>query len=248
MTFRKLAILVLGASILFGGGAARATSQLPRYDVVVGTAKWGKPAHPLFREHSLPMLTSHMTNVAEIGDSNVVRGAGVATSMFLGGPLDPGDHLNSGYVTSFFARPGVGLDVGWWQAKLANHTFNPDAVIINLGINDAGAVPANYDARITALMLTLPDVPVFFPGYPVSLEPTARQAGAHAINHAWSLAAGRFPNLTIVPWGALAQTHPEWMDTADPAPVREHYTQDGYVALTTMELAAVDSMQPSPTP
>lgn len=195
--------------------------------------------------------TTHVTNPHQrlivdpinldfIGDSNVVRGAGVTTNVLQGGPLAP-QNVNLGYLPTFIGRPGMTLNVGYWQDRIASviPAFNPDAVFLNIGVNDSQSLD-NYDGRIDAFMANFdPATPVFYPGYPVALEPVAKQVGVHAVNHAWALAALRWPNLHIVGWGALAQDHPEWMDTSDPVGSRVHYTPDGYQALIGLEIAAL---------
>lgn len=176
--------------------------------------------------------------IAFVGDSNVVRGAGVTTNVLQGGPLDPAN-VTLGYIPQFVGRPGMTLNVGYWQGRLATlgAGWRPDVIVLNIGINDTQALD-NYDGRIDAFLGLLPaGVRVLWPGYPIMLEPVAKQVGAHAVNHAWAMAALRHPQqLTIVPWGAVARDHPEWIDRTDPVTKQVHYTPDGYQALINLEI------------
>jgi len=176
-------------------------------------------------------------DVAFVGDSNIVRGANATITTLRGA-----DTRNAprGYVPSFFARSGVRLNPVFFAHELATPRFHPDAVVLNIGINDTlkPALYAQYGRRIDKFMALLPTwVPVLYPTYPVAIEPQVRRLGASAINRAWWIATKRWPNVRIVRWGAYADQHPEWIDQTNPAPQqRVHYTPAGYDALARFEL------------
>jgi lysophospholipase L1-like esterase len=176
-------------------------------------------------------------DVAFVGDSNIVRGTDATIATLRGA-----DTRNAprGYIPSFFAKSGVRLNPVFFAHELATPRFHPDAVILNIGINDTlkPDLYAHYGKRIDKFMALVPTwVPVLYPTYPVAIEPQVRRLGANAINRAWWIATKRWPNVRIVRWGAYADQHPEWIDRSNPAPQqRVHYTPAGYDALARFEL------------
>jgi hypothetical protein len=183
-------------------------------------------------------------DVAFVGDSNVVRAAGAVVSV-LDSPHALSAHTRQ-YVPSFWARAGIPLAVGFWSERIGTKHFHPDVVVLNIGINDTTSPSgyADYGAKIDAFMRLIPkNVPVLWPGYPVAIEQPSRRTGALAVNHAWAMATARWPNLTIVPWGALADHHPEWINRTGPRSDWVHYTPTGYRALTNLEVAALNHLR-----
>jgi len=182
-------------------------------------------------------------DVAFVGDSNVVRGTR-ETIATLRGPN--AHHAPRDYIPRFFAKAGMRLNPVFFAHELATRRFRPDAVVLNIGINDTlhPDLYAHYGERIDKFMSLVPTwVPVLYPTYPVPIEPQARRLGANAVNRAWAIATKRWPNLRIVRWGALAAQHPEWIDQTNPAPVQHvHYTGAGYAALAQFELNVLNHL------
>jgi hypothetical protein len=182
-------------------------------------------------------------DVAFVGDSNIVRGTR-ETIATLRGP--DAHHAPRDYIPRFFAKAGMRLNPVFFAHELATRRFRPDAVVLNIGINDTlhPDLYAHYGERIDKFMSLVPTwVPVLYPTYPVPIEPQARRLGANAVNRAWAIATKRWPNLRIVRWGALAAQHPEWIDQTNPAPVQHvHYTGAGYAALAQFELNVLNHL------
>ncbi len=181
---------------------------------------------------------SRIVNVAMVGDSNIVRGAGPYVDILQGGPGAP-QNIDDGYVIQFYGRSGMNLNVAYWTNRLAG--ISADAVLLNIGVNDATPTfdPTAYGSKIDQFLALFAGLPVFWPGYPISIEPPDRQDAIHAVNHAWAIATSRHQNLTIIPWGALANSHPEWMLSGD-----VHYTSDGYYALAGLYHDTLEAAQP----
>lgn len=183
-------------------------------------------------------------DVAFVGDSNVVRGtdATIATLRAADAP-----DASRGYTPTFFAKAGTRLSPGFFARELATPRFHPDAVVLNIGINDTlhPDMYEQYGRRIDKFMSLFPIwVPVLFPTYPVAIEPSVRRDGANAVNRAWWIATRRWPNLRIVRWGEYADRHPEWMDRRNPAPQQQvHYTRAGYSALARVELNVLNHLR-----
>ena len=201
-------------------------------------------AHQPIVRRALAASQPKVFDVAFVGDSNVLRGAD-ATIVTLRGPA--AHDAPRGYVPSFFARAGMRLNPPFFAHELATRRFRPDAVVLNIGINDTlqPDLYARYGLRVDKFMSLFPIwVPVLFPTYPVAIEPQVRRVGANAVNRAWAIATKRWPNLRIVRWGALADQHPEWIDQTNPVPPqRVHYNRAGYDALARLELAALNQLR-----
>jgi GDSL-like Lipase/Acylhydrolase family len=198
-----------------------------------------------------------------VGDSNVSR-AGRWTVNMLTGMI----HVDNNYVPVFVAHPGAGIrtpdclqpagctTTNFWTEKLSA-TFaavTPDVIVLDLGINDsrwAGTETSmgysSYGAKIDWLMRQLPDVPVLWTNFPCRIEPVVLLTGCRVVNVALLDARARWPRLTIVDWGDLANRHPEWIDRT-PADVsaRLHYTSTGYKALGHLETITLDGIFPPP--
>ena len=228
-----------------------ASTSVPR--AAVSVAPTPTPTSTSAARVVVPVVTSTTVvprsapplDVAFLGDSNVVRATGTIVSM-LGGNASE-SHVTGRYVPSFFARAGIRLAPAFWAAKLAGPRFHPDVAVLNIGINDTVSPVrfADYRSKIDAFMGLIPrNVPVLFPSYPYAIEQSARRAGAIAVNHAWVMSKARWPNLVILPWAALANGHPEWINKSDPDRHQwVHYTPAGYAALTALELATLDKLR-----
>jgi hypothetical protein len=195
--------------------------------------------------------TSHATrstaiDVAFVGDSNVVRGT-TETITALRGPDAKVSAASRHYLPAFFARAGMRLNPSFFAHEFSSPRFHPDAVVLNIGINDTlrPDLYVRYGKRIDKFMaLFPPGVPVLFPTYPVAIEPPLRREGAAVVNRAWWAAVRRWPNLQILRWGAVADGHPEWIDVSNPDPEQHvHYTHAGYDALARFELAALNKLR-----
>lgn len=184
-----------------------------------------------------------------VGDSNINLGANQITTVL----LDQSD----GYLPINASRSGMGIRgysiapnndaSNYWQIKLAQalQSVTPDAVVIDLGANDAGQLGtatttgyANYGDKIDWLLSQLPNVPVFWSSLPCPLEAPALQAGCAQVNAAIVAAPARHPNLTIVRWYLAAMGHPEYMGTPP------HYTAAGYTAWANLVSTALDAQFP----
>ena len=183
-------------------------------------------------------------DVAFVGDSNIVRGADATTATLRG--ADAHDAARP-YIATFFAKAGMRLSPVFFAHELATPRFHPDAVVLNIGINDTlhPDLYAQYGRRIDKFMSLFPIwVPVLYPTYPVTIEPLVRRLGTNAVNRAWWIAAKRWPNLRIVRWGWYADQHPEWIDRSNGAPQQHvHYTEAGYDALARYELNVLNRLR-----
>lgn len=168
----------------------------------------------------------------------------------------------------FVARGGAGIRAAdcassattcstddFWKLKLSA-TFarvQPDAVVTELGINDAGKVGtatgrgyASYDTKIDWFMRLMPaHTQVFWTNLPCAIEPPTAQRGCLIINQDLSQAKQRWSNLTVVNWAKVANLHPGWMRFAGSI-YGVHYTSAGYTAWTTLVLESLDAAFPSP--
>ena len=136
----------------------------------------------------------------------------------------------------------------FWSTKLAEIFDNghPDAVVLNLGINDARyagteTTPgySKYPKKIAWFMALIPpDVEVFWTNLPCNIQPPDFQTGCNGINYALALADSTFPNLTVVGWAARASGHPEYMQ----APGTDvHLSPAGTSAWTNLVIQAIDA-------
>jgi hypothetical protein len=186
-----------------------------------------------------------------VGDSNFLYGASSLTTALANRP--------HGYIPVFTPRGGIGIRgykhgfcppatapcpaPDYWAIRLPQvlATVHPDAIVVNLGINDTatrgtddGAGYANYSAKMTWLLSLLPPgVPVFWSGLPTPIEPPARRAGCAAIDQAITKQTG----ITVLHWYAVAYQHPGYMLPH----TNVHYTQAGDDAYAAMVVSALDS-------
>lgn len=200
--------------------------------------------------------------VAFVGDSNIsFGGQSPVADLTYGTDLNvyPGSELNDNYVPVFVARGGAGIRApdclttscatdDFWKIKLAA-TFakiTPDAVVTDLGINDAliaGTATtqgyADYGDKIDWLMGLLPDKPVFWTNLPCAIEPPAYRPGCETVNNSLTVASQRWSNLVVLNWGDIADNHPGWM-RYEGTVYGVHYTDAGYDAWTQLVLGALD--------
>jgi lysophospholipase L1-like esterase len=160
-----------------------------------------------------------------VGDSNVTLAAAN-----IDWALTWQAHEDNGYVPVMASRVGSairtpdclepdGCDTfDYWADKLASleDKVVPDAIVINLGVNDAGLEGtatspgyAGYDEKIDWLMERTGDVPVLWTNLPCALEPPDIQPGCEVVNDALAQAPERWPNLTLVDWSERAGTNPD---------------------------------------
>ncbi len=187
-----------------------------------------------------------------VGDSNITYGAEQITDVLA--------TRSDGYVPIFASRVGTGIRgfghntcagcaaSDYWAIHLAQTLANvtPDAVVIDLGINDATTAGtattlgySSYAQKIDWLLGQLPDVPVLWSTLPCTLEAPTYVAGCKVINAAIIDAATRHPNLTLVRWYVASTGHPEYMGT------KPHYTDAGYTAWSKLVLQALGPLFPA---
>jgi lysophospholipase L1-like esterase len=205
------------------------------------------------------------------GDSNISYGGKwpVFDMTFGEGGLMGADHMDNNYVLAFAARIGSGIRTkdcisselascttyDYWKIKLGE-TFaqvQPDALVVNLGINDSLDVGTattqgygNYAQKIDWFMNLIPSsTPVFWTNLPCSLEPPAYVTGCQKINYFLSQAHNRWPNFVLVNWMSVAGSHTEYMDSASIADYRVHYSDAGYAAWSELVTNTLDSQFPA---
>ncbi len=194
--------------------------------------------------------------VAFIGDSNIVYGANRRDMIMTPSEI--------GYVPIDMAAAGAAIRwngcrstgpcpnpafLDYWKTRipLVRSKLNPDAYVVELGINDTGILGtastrgyANYGTKIDYIMGLLPtNRPILWTNLPCSLEPSQDQTGCGIINTALSDAKSRWPNLTIVGWCSAAKGHPEYMK-----PSNIHYTDAGNDAYTNLVVAVLNTKLP----
>jgi hypothetical protein len=207
--------------------------------------------------------------VAVVGDSNISLGGRALVrdlTRGTGGVFDA-DHLEGSFVPLFVGVAGAGIRApscparteacstnDFWAKKLGA-TFarvDVDAVVSNLGINDA-VVPgtatttgyAGYDRKIDYFMRLVPSTAVvLWTNLPCAIEPSALQAGCRVINRALAEAPARWRNLKIVDWEAGAGNRMSYIDRNAPPNARVHYTDAGYAAWSELVTRALDAQFP----
>ncbi len=201
-----------------------------------------------------------------LGDSNLLFGSGqVVTAMTYNA------HFDNGYVSVLAPRSGAGLrtadcpgnpfapcaTTNYWSTRIPQilARTKPSAIVVNLGVNDAveaGTASTRgytkYAAKIDAFMRLLPKaVPVLWTTTPCLIEPPLIRPGCAITNAALIGARARWPRLTLVPWAAVANPHPEWIvDFGKPGLSAVHYTPDGHTAWANTVVAALDTKLKAP--
>ncbi|MGQ0832923.1 MAG: SGNH/GDSL hydrolase family protein [Microthrixaceae bacterium] len=186
------------------------------------------------------------------GDSNVTLAATNIVNV-----LTWRTHTDNGYVPVVAGRVNASIrtydcatrsgctTTDYWPTKLGNifDRANPDAVVVNLGINDAlgpgsETTPgySKYPEKIDYLMRSMGGRPVLWTNLPCNLEPEAWRQGCAAINRALASASSRWPNLTVLDWSSRAKDHPEYMNAGD-----VHLTSTGHAAWANFVVQALDA-------
>ena len=142
-----------------------------------------------------------------------------------------------------------------WKARLAQalqHT-SPDGFVVELGINDTVApgtavTPgyAAYGQKIDWLMRLLPSSkPVWWTNLPCAIEPADRATGCAAVNRALAAAPRRWPNLTVLDWARVADTHPRYLL----ATLKHiHFSEPGALTWSRLLAKALDGALPRVRP
>ncbi len=194
-----------------------------------------------------------------VGDSNITLGSEAADWA-----LTWEQHLNNGYVPVFASRVGASIRTedcltasgcttfDYWRLKLGTilPKVDADVIVSNLGINDtmsAGTATTpgytSYGRKIDWFMNLVGTTPVMWTDLPCAIEPSDRATGCDTVNAALAQAAKRWHNLTVLPWSAQANGHPEYMAS----PGKDvHYSQTGALAWANFVVSALDSRFPPP--
>jgi lysophospholipase L1-like esterase len=191
-----------------------------------------------------------------VGDSNVIRGAG-EIEMAVSRP-------DNQYVPVLAARVGARIRTpdcldpwgcktfDYWRYKLATlrSKVNPDAIVSNLGINDAsdpgtpdGPGYAFYGRKIDWFMNLVGGERVLWTSLPCDIEPRDLQKGCTTVNYELFRAVDRWPNLTVLHWGQRALGHPEYMQQPGSD---VHYSEAGYAAWSALVVEALNARFAAP--
>jgi hypothetical protein len=206
-----------------------------------------------------------------VGDSNIaLNGKYPVWDLTNGdGTILNYDHLDNNYIPVFAARSGAGIRTkdckqnelstcttyDYWKLKLAGAftKIQPDAIVTDLGINDAltqGTATTqgymSYGKKIDWFMSLVPaNTTVFWTNLPCAVEPAQYQTGCAQINYHLSLAKSRWSNLTVINWAGTANYHPEYMDSTMPVDYRVHYNDAGYSAWSKLVRNNLDAKFPA---
>jgi hypothetical protein len=140
----------------------------------------------------------------------------------------------------------------FWRTRLveANARIATDAYVVDLGINDTegpgtptGRGYAGYPAKIDWMMHLFGGKPVFWTNLPCAIEPPARKVGCTVVNASLAAATRRWPNLRVINWAAVADSHRGYMAAGD-----IHYVTAGDLAWATTVASALDTTFRQPTP
>jgi hypothetical protein len=172
------------------------------------------------------------------------------------------DHLEGSFVPLVVAVPGAGIrtptcpaptkecstDDFWRKKPGAVFARAPvDAVVSNLGINDAflPGTPtttgyAGYDGKIDYFMGLVPSsTVVLWTNLPCTIEPPRLRVGCRAVNRALASAPARWRNLRIVDWASVAGSRTAYIDQSEPPGYRVHYTDAGHAAWSALVATAL---------
>jgi lysophospholipase L1-like esterase len=193
--------------------------------------------------------------VLMVGDSNVTYGAAaIATALTT---------RQDGYVPVMSSRSGYGIrgfrcltaacaadDArDYWKIRLANvlGRVTPDAIVIELGINDAHNAGdcaslgyACYGQKIDWLLSQIPSsTPVYWTNLACSIEPVELQIPCRSINFALASAPARHPNLTLLNWAGKALNRTAWIKPND-----VHFNDTGFASWSALVASALDARFP----
>jgi hypothetical protein len=187
-----------------------------------------------------------------VGDSNITLSAGeVEMALTFGRTYN--------YVPVFASRVGATLRApdcldttrcttyNYWKLALADvfQRVKPDVIVNNLGINDTSTwgtatTPgwAHYGRKVDWFMNLVGGRPVLWTTLPCAIEPPARYKGCVWVNSELNRADKRWPNLTVLALGYVANSHPGYMRT----PGKDvHYSPAGETAYARFVAAALDA-------
>jgi lysophospholipase L1-like esterase len=195
-----------------------------------------------------------------VGDSNITLSAG---------PIVWGttvlNHFNDAYIPVFASKIGATIRYpdcvksactthNYWQIKLRDtlQKVTPDAIVNNLGINDAGSPGTGtsqgyryYGLKIDWFMSLIPRAtPVFWTNLPCMIEPVGVWDGCKVVNKALATARDRWPNLVVVNWAARARAHPEYQIGGNRSNV--HFSTAGAAAWIELVTSALDARMAAP--
>jgi hypothetical protein len=176
-----------------------------------------------------------------------------------------GQHNDNGYVPVLASRVGSMIRTpdclnpptpcttfDYWKLKLATilPRVNANAIVNDLGINDTGksgtaTTPgyAYYGQKIDWFMNLVGGKRVLWTNLPCAIEPPALLSGCQQVNYALSFAPRRWPNLTVLYWNNVANSHPEYMAS----PGKDvHYSPAGQEAWSKLVVDALDARLPAP--
>jgi hypothetical protein len=194
-----------------------------------------------------------------VGDSNITLGAAA-----IDWTLTWMQHNDNGYVPVLASRVGAAIRTpdcldptscthfNYWKLKLATilPKVDSDMIVNDLGINDtkeqgSATTPgySHYDQKIDWFMSLVNGKRVLWTNLPCAIEPAARATGCRAVNDALSQAPARWPNLTVLAWDAVANSHPDYM--ASPGS-DVHYSATGEAAWSDFVVSALDDRTPAP--
>ena len=196
-----------------------------------------------------------------VGDSNVTLSAPqiVWQTTYFAHEQDPYIPVLASRVGATIRTPDCRIASGctthnYWQIKLRATLSKvyPDAIVNNLGINDALAPGTQttpgysyYGKKIDWFMQLIPqDTRVFWTNLPCLIEPSTLVKGCHAVNDALSEARNRWPNLLMVSWGSRANGHPEYLVHPNGEP-NVHNSAVGSAQWILQIIAAIDARLPA---
>lgn len=165
------------------------------------------------------------TEVLIVGDSITVAASDEIVSTFNGVEAD-----QYRYLPAIAAHGGQGLTfVGnnvppnqvdaFWSAHVRSliEQGHPGTIVVGLGVNDCSQFPgpttadnlAFYGAKIDNFMAQVPAETML---RWTTIPDPRRKVCDVTLNTALRDADARWENLTLLPWAALANLHPEWFD------------------------------------
>ena len=131
------------------------------------------------------------------------------------------------------------------EARLHPAKVSADAIVNGLGINDTArpgttTTPGyyHYGLKIDWFMSLVGGKRVLWTTLPCAIEPHSRLTGCYTVNHALLHARDRWPNLTVVLWNEVANSHPTYMAW----PGQDvHYSSAGEEAWSNLVVDALDA-------
>jgi len=190
--------------------------------------------------------------VAFVGDSNIVLGIYPVT-VALGERAEPYEIVNLARSGTAVRTPDCPTDPcathDYWAVRIgqARLRTQPDAWVIDLGINDALALGTEttpgyawYGLKIDWLMRQLGGKRALWSNLPCKIEPPPFLTGCRAINKALAAAPARWPNLTLVDWATAANSHPDYIASGS-----VHFLAQGQTAWAQLIAGSLDARFPA---